>query len=133
MLLDINNAKGVETERCLGFDLFGAFNYIKAMKLLVFILTILFSYSVFADCCNSVEFEENCQIETLREKACSDADHSSTEHNVSHCSFSCASKIIKKQTSITAPFVSYASIEFYPCVQSLKGITVSPALRPPIG
>lgn len=102
------------------------------MKLLVLILTILFSYSVLADCCNTAEFEENCQIETLKENHCSDVEHSSKDHDVCHCSFSCSSKIIKKPSAITISLNSYVSIAFYHYAQSFKGITLSPSLRPPI-
>ena len=102
------------------------------MKLLVLILTILFSYSVLADCCSTVEFEENCKIETLKDKQCSDVEHSSKDHNVCHCSFACSSKIIKKPAAISIFLHSYISIAFYHYNQIFKGITLSPGLRPPI-
>jgi len=102
------------------------------MKFLVLILTILFSYSVLADCCSTASFEENCQIETLKDNQCSDVEHSSKDNDVCHCSFSCSSKIIKEPIVINMTFVSFASIIFYPYDQSFKGVALSPGLRPPI-
>ncbi|MGE3611427.1 MAG: hypothetical protein AB7I27_17675 [Bacteriovoracaceae bacterium] len=102
------------------------------MKFLVLILTIFFSYSVLADCCSTVSFEENCQIETLKDNQCSDAEHSSTNHDVCHCSFACASKIIKNPTAISISLNSFMTIVFYQYDHSFKSITLSPGLRPPI-
>lgn len=109
-----------------------SFNYNNNVKFLVLILTILFSYSVFADCCNTPEFEENCQIEALKESACSDVEHSSKDHDVSHCSFGCSSKIIKKSAVISIPSNFIVIVDFCRIEQNFQGITVGPALRPPI-
>lgn len=102
------------------------------MKFLVLIITLLFSLSVLADCCSSVEIEGNCQIETLKENRCTDVEHGSKDHDVCHCSFACSSKIIKKPISISISLLSYISIPFYRYDQGFKAVSLSPDFRPPI-
>lgn len=102
------------------------------MRIFILILTILFSYSVLADCCSSAEFEENCQIETLKEINCTDIEHSSTDHDAGHCSFTCSSKMIKKPTTLNVSLNFTFDIPYYDYNQSLEGISLSPGLRPPI-
>lgn len=102
------------------------------MRIFVLILTILFSYAVLADCCSSAEFEENCQIETLKEGNCTDVEHGSSDHDTGHCSFTCSSKILKKPSIINIPLVFSFSIPFYDYNERLESISLSPSLRPPI-
>src|SRR5665648_498568 len=101
------------------------------MKLLVLVLTILFSYSIFADCCNCVEYDQDCKIEASQKNQCNDSEHSSNEHEVCQCTLACSAKILRRSTVFSVSLNSYQTETYYSYNQNFQGITLGPVLRPP--
>lgn len=100
------------------------------MKMLLLIFTLLFSYSVLADCCNSVEFDD-CKTELLK-SAGSHSDSTENEHEACHCTFSCGPKILKKTTIVLSNDSVVKASDFPRYLNLFKNFDPSPLLHPPI-
>lgn len=82
------------------------------MKAFVLLLTILFSFSVLADCCNFEvpASEEQCsEVRSSHNDNCNDSTEHSDESQHCHCSPICHFKIITDNKLEVASPVSYNS------------------------
>lgn len=100
------------------------------MKAFVLVFTLLFSYSILADCCNSVEAED-CKTELIR-SGCEGSDSHSGDQEMCHCTFACSPKILENHKAILPITFSALYISFPRHLDSFKNLKPSPFLRPPI-
>ena len=91
----------------------------------------MFSFSILADCCNSFE-QEDCKTELLTNNQCDSSDHSSTENEMCHCSFSCSPKILETQPFTVANISIGRALNFPKHTDHFKNLDPLPILQPPI-
>lgn len=101
------------------------------MKVLILLITLMFSLSVFADSCNSFELED-CRTELLQSNGGEEADTSSTTDDICHCSFSCSVKILSHKSNDINNSVFKLESNFLKFIQHYKNLDPSPDLHPPI-
>ncbi len=100
------------------------------MKLFILLFTLLFSFSILADCCNSVELED-CKTELLKSDQCNDDSSVPESHEMCHCSFSCSPKILINQSYILSD-ISFSSRPGFPSYdEHFKNLNRPPVLQPP--
>jgi hypothetical protein len=102
------------------------------MKVLVLLFSLMFSFSILADCCNSFELED-CRTELLQSNdGCDQAGHSSATDDLCHCSFSCSVKILSHKSNDINNSVFKLESNFLKFIQHYKNLDPSPDLHPPI-
>lgn len=91
----------------------------------------MFSYSILADCCNSIELED-CKTELLQNDQCDDSQPAPESQEICQCSFSCSPKILIKQDHTFKNNSFSLAPEFPRYSDHFKNLDPLPVLQPPI-
>jgi hypothetical protein len=102
------------------------------MKVFVLLFTLMFSYSIIADCCVSDDLAGSCDVELTQSSSCHETHAQSDSSDACHCAFTCSPKILDQQGH-TLMGLSYALTPDFPhYIEVFKSLDPLPVLQPPI-